>query len=283
MKVKAAIGGLAAAALLALGAAPASALSITMAVSVAKNPGNTADNNVTPNGNITTTSVTDAGGTDATALVGDSVNGASRVFGGVWRDNGNGISTLNVNYRITLTMTADPGLTYDIVVNHDLEGVVQQASPGLFNGSCEGCAGTSFSNVAATIVNSGGGVLSGSTSQASAVTTSGTGDQEIDILVGPSSFTLSGIVGSQVVELDFAFTAIARQTNNDDCTSARFGVPFGTGLANECEYGTSASGPGDGHFVTATATVTAVPEAGTVLLLGLGLSGLGLAGRRRAA
>lgn len=40
---------------------------------------------------------------------------------------------------------------------------------------------------------------------------------------------------------------------------------------------------GDGHFVSLGLTVTVVPEPTTAILLGIGLGGLAVAGRRRSA
>ncbi len=48
------------------------------------------------------------------------------------------------------------------------------------------------------------------------------------------------------------------------------------------EYGTSAARDADGLFMPATVTITAIPEPGTLLLIGAGLVGLAAQGRRRA-
>lgn len=270
----------------------ASALTIELTnVVVSLNAGNTADGtNGGRNGGLTVINTLDGagggqnpqgdtgtittGGIDTDAQVSDTLSASTRLASGNWRtSNTDRFRTLTNDYQITFDVNADVGIEYDIAITHDLEGVIESAGGGNANN-------TNVTDVIATIISDGGGLVSGDLTQLTALTAGGIG--EFDINVAPAVITISGLSGDQTITLDFAWTSNAYGgTGTDGAT--RFGVdPYGNQV-DVVMYGfPDVDGPGDGHFVGITSTVTLIPEPGTASLLALGLLGLALHGRRRA-
>lgn len=97
-----------------------------------------------------------------------------------------------------------------------------------------------------------------------------------------SNFALTGLSGNFQLILDFTWTASA--FSNNDEGAVRLGLESSALGVSADDY----PGPGsrtlanDGHFVDVVATVTAVPEPSTALLIGLGLTMLASVRSRRA-
>lgn len=268
-------------------AGPAQAVSIQLTgVSLTLNAANTANQTASSAGNLTSinqpdgggsnpygaTGVIDAGGLDSDAQIGNTLDAATRYASAVWAD-GSVTRNMTSSYRITFSVNADPGVLYDLMLSHDLEGVLQTDSPGLLNG-CGGCA-ASVSNVTATVISNGGGVVGGSLVQNTALSIGG--DTESNVTAAPALLTITGLSGNQTFVIDFSWTASAATGASDDA-AARFGLQPNGGAF----YGNpSLSGPGDGHFVNIQTTVTMIPEPETFALFALGLAGLAWGSRAR--
>ena len=238
---------------------------------------------------ISTRAVTDTGGTTGFDYVGANVNAATRYAGVLVADAGAFTSrTLNAtaDYSITFTVNvADPGTIYTLQINTARLGATTTVED----------SGTS--NQAAASMGAVTGQYNAVTNASlglAAVTTS-SGGSDNDVFNQAGVLTLTGLTGSQTITLRFTWamgadstcTGIGCNVAGVDEAAVRLGIA-GTGSGTP---GTSADDyPGvgsrtignDGHFVTILANVTYVPEPGTALLFGLGLSGLAFARRRRA-
>ncbi len=273
-----------------LSAARAEAATISLGgIAIATNAANTANQGAAAAGNLSSlnqpdggganplgaTGVLDPGGSDADAQIGEVLTGATRFAAATWAD-ANGARATTSSYRLQFDVVADLGVVYDVVITHDLEGVLETASPGLLNLSCSPCA-ASVSNVTASVVSAGGGSVGGALVQPTALSIGG--DTETDVLVAAAVLTISGLSGSHTLVIDFGWTSSATAGAGDDA-AARFGLQPNGGATYS---NPAASGPADGHFVTIQTVVTAVPEPASGALLALGLAALAARRRRPTA
>ncbi|MAJ61836.1 MAG: hypothetical protein CBC48_19085 [bacterium TMED88] len=212
------------------------------------------------------------GNRDELASVGDQVETETRFVAAAWRGSqtsGTRVSTFD--YRVNFSVEADPLLTYSVVVEHDLEGVIGCSA----SGDCEE-AQAILSNVTATVVGAGGGTVTGELIQPTAQSTSPNSSvQELSVDVAPALVTIENLTGNQSFAIDFSWTSTQI---NRGCTSEFLGICFGGQERSASRFGLqpeslpqysspNSEAPSDGHFVKATATVTAViPVCGNGLL-----------------
>lgn len=255
-------------------AAPASALTIS-GVTVTANAGNTADSTGASDEFLSTMTVLDAGGSVAD-LLGNQVTAGTQYSSITANDlGGNGSNSYGTtsDYNVTFTVDGEGAATYDITIDTSRIGAFTTAN----DGGGGGLASASMSAV--TGVSSVGGGT-GSLDLAALAGVSGGGDQDSPFNQA-GVYTLTGLSGVTVVSLDFTWTSSTLSEQHE--AAIRMGMTGTLGALTADDYpgvGARAIG-GDGHFVDITATVTAVPEPATAVLLSLGLIGLTVSGRRR--
>lgn len=267
-----------------LAAGPAGALSISTSIgTTGANTANFLNDTLTDNReNRSSTSVLDAGGA-AADVVGNNVNAGTRYAAMVTADGGIATTpsrTATSAYQITFTITALPSVIYDVTVDTSRIGAITRVDDGTGGGN---------GNI---------GALSGTINAASAPglglgsvnLSQGTGDANTPFNQSTPTITLAGLSGNQVITLAFQWSATATSTcsgflcgtTGSDEVAVRLGIA-GTGSDNHADDypGVGARTiAGDGHFVNINAVITAVPEPGTLLMLGAGLAGLGFHDRR---
>ncbi len=280
---------LAAAFLVVSASSPATALSIS-AVTISTNAGNTAnfieDTATAYQQNLSTTAIQDSGGTSPDTLAA-TVDARTRYAAIVVTDTASLTSrtrTATSDYKITFTVSA-PGLVmYDLRIDTSRIGATTTVEDSSTSNQASAALG-SVTGRLNSVVNGNLGLA--------AVTTSA-GGSDYDPFSQAGVLTLTGLTGTQIITLDFAWTATADstctgfgcQTLGVDEAAVRLGM---TGTGGGITGTTVDDYPGvgsrtmadDGHFVNILATVTFVPEPGTVMLLGTGLAGLGFAGTRK--
>jgi len=257
-------------------------------LSIVKNAGNTADSG---SGGVAVASTTQILSSSATGFQARYAANVAADVGAFASTQG---ITLNANYTITFSVTHASGVNYQIDIGSAIAGAltyIDDAAGAAGNGTT---ADLTIGNVAGS--RTGGGSLTGSlgmTNTASLV--GGSSTSGVNQAISGSSAATIFAVGTgapQLYTLTYTWSATARSTCSGLCVSGgdekavRLGAPgfadSGAFLANT----TADNYPGvgnrtqanDGHFITVTVT----PEPGTGLLFGLGLAGLGWAGRRRS-
>lgn len=239
--------------------------------------------------NRSATSVTDAGGSVAD-VVSNSVNAQGRFAGMVGADGGVATApsrTATQSYTISFTVSAGIGTTYDLILDTSRIGALTRVDDGTGGGNASISAVTGLYGVNAAPSISAFSVGAVSLGQ-------GTGAANTPFSQSSSTVTISGLTGSNTINLSFSWSATANSTcsgtgcsaTGNDEMAVRLGLP-GTGSGVTATDYPGVGGrvqSGDGHFVTANAVVTSVvPEPVTLALLGLGVVGLAVSGRRRAA
>jgi hypothetical protein len=266
------------------------ASALTISTAIGTNPGNTAnflnDSLTDYRENRSSTSILDAGGSTLDQL-GNNVNASTRYAGMVGADGGVATApsrTATQSYSVTFTITAQPWVVYDLTIGTSRLGAITRVSDGTGGGNGSISAVTGLLN----------GVGNGTLSAIGGVSLSqGTGAANTPFSQSTPTLTLTGLTGNNIIQLSFSWTATANSTcsgflcssTGNDELAVRLGMAgTGSGVSADDYPGVGSRNiNGDGHFVSANAVITAVPEPGTILLFGGGLAGMGWYGRRRAA
>jgi hypothetical protein len=269
-------------------AGPVQALTIS-GVSISPTGSNTAnflnDSLTDYRENRSSTSVLDSGGTTADVM-GGNVNAQTRYAAMTGADGGVATApsrTATHQYTITFSVTAAPWATYGITIDTGRFGAITRVDDGTGGGNGSIGAVTGLLN---GVGNANLGLTSVGLGQ-------GTGAANTVINQNSPALTLTGLTGTTNITLQFTWSSTANSTcsgfgcstTGNDEIAVRLGMAgTGSGVTADDYPGVGARNiNGDGHFVTINATITNVPEPGTVLLLGGGLAGLAFRGRRRAA
>ncbi|MDG2333435.1 MAG: PEP-CTERM sorting domain-containing protein [Myxococcota bacterium] len=257
----------------------AQALTIS-GVTIAPAGSNTADNAVnggSSSNNTSAVSILTPGGTIVDS-VGASVGAEGRYASNLWSDASfTGVNAVTTNsYNLSLSVSADPGTFYDIAIVSLFQGVLVRDDDSFF--------GQSEASVSAVTVSINGSVSVPHSTSAQLLALGYYDATETFSEIGFSSLT--GLTG--ITTLDFVVNWTSTADNSEDDESA---VLLGLDEAGGPVSGVSAGEYGnlpsardrnlDGHFINVSATVTAIPEPGTLVLLGMGLVGLA-AHRRRS-
>ena len=253
---------------------PVSALTIS-SVSATANAGNTADTSVAPNEFLSSTAVLDAGGTVADVLSSMVTAGTQYMSTTSSDASGAGSTAMNAtsDYRLAFTVDGDGSAEYSITIDASRVGAFTLVNdPGVGTDA-------NASMGAVTVVSSLGGT--GTLGLAALAGATGGGNQDV-VFNQNGTVTYLGLSGITVVSLDFSWTLDTDSAQHE--AAIRMGMAGSLALLSADDYpgvGSRTIGS-DGHFVNVTATVTAVPEPTTALLLSLGLIGLTVQGRRRS-
>jgi len=261
-----------------LAAAPAGALTIS-GVAITLDASNTPDPSCgfsSSQCNSSAVSILGAGGNTAD-VVAATMSGETRYASNVWADGSFGstpASTTN-SYNMSLSITADAGTTYDIVIESLFSGALQTVDD-----SYAGEAEASVSAVTVTL-NSAVSVANGTSAQMIAMTYY---NEQQGISQSGINNTLTGQTGTTNLSFNVSWTTLAHSNSDEAGVLLGLDEAGGVGGVTAGEYSTfpSRTASEDGHFLKVTATVTSVvPEPGTGVLLAMGLAGI-VAQRRRS-
>lgn len=234
-------------------AAPAGALTITLD-SVARNAGNTADsaNNASAVEILTAAdSVPDVAG-------GPFAEVDARWAGTVFANDA--LASATADWRVTFTVTANPGVVYDLVIFQELAGAFS-----FFDDSAGDATGR-VGEVTGTLDGLPNPLLTlpvGTEGERTSAVTASIPFQRSRLLA------LDALTGTQTFTLDFTWSTDAESAA--DQVAVQLGLPGGNTAAAYPGIGLR-DAAADGHFVTLqTRVITAIPEPGTFALLALGL------------
>ena len=258
----------------------AQALTIS-GVTITVDGDNTADDAAPPGhsgaNNTSATSIITSGGTVVDAVAA-SVSAETRYASNVWADGSfNTVNAVTTSaYTLSLSVSADPGTFYDITIGSLFQGILTRVDDSFF--------GESEASVSAVTVEINGSVSVPHSTSAQLLALGYYDATESFSESGSSSLT--GLTGTTTLNFVVDWTSSADNTEGDEAAVLlgldEAGGPVGGVSAGE--YGSLPSARDlndDGHFITVSATVTAIPEPGTLVLLGMGLAGLA-AHRRRS-
>jgi hypothetical protein len=268
-------------------------------VSIGTNAGNTADQITDAanhySQNRSSTEVLDTGGS-AGDTVGSTVTASTRYAAMTGADGGNTanqpISLATHDYSITFTVSAPEDVVYDVVIDALRIGALTRVIDGNAGGYALLSEVTGYLDGAENA-----NLFLGAVSLAQ-----GTDDVDVPFAQSSTTLLISDLIGTHTFTLDFVWSSEAGSVCVGQCggpnrNAAEMAVRLGMAGTATVNDVTATDYPGvgsrdiggDGHIVNIQALVTssasppAVPEPGTLGLLGTGLLGLALLGRRPRA